>query len=687
MNPRSSITQTVVPLLVFLFTGFAAAGDFPGAVRIAAAGGHFVAGVQMAPGTDGAFELFAGHGGGSPVLPLGRFNGRLAGVAVDEGGRPLALTGDGALGVYDNDPRALALPDSRWHMLALALWNGRPVAVTHDADGLHLVRPGADQNWNIEERAALSSSPPSRAELVPDGPRLHLFWTGRPGSLAGGGIHHAVRGADGWEEREPLMFGNAAGFCAFADGRDVRLVARIADPLNAAPGHIVSKALRDGVWTDIPLSGVVLDALEDSPLSFAAAMDAGAPGGGTAWESLWLVTGADGAALTRVGSTGAAGREQLVSAGGASGSGLGPRITSLVTIVLMGVLMLMYCRRSRALSVANPERPPDLLSRAAALGVDWMLASIAMTAYHVASGDVRILPDLLMQGRVEGIFWANLGGLALFMFISEAAFGCTPGKYLAGLHVRSIFGGRAGVMQTALRNFLRVVDMYPFSGAFPGLIGAVATFLNKNRQRVGDMLAGTVVRRHLPLDRRGFLLASASPRRLELLNELGVKVRVEVPDIDEDAVKGESPEETVRLLAEAKARAMADRAKPPELVVAADTIVVLDGEIMGKPADAQEARAMLGRLSGRSHSVFTGVTVWDPGSGRALADVEETEVEFHTLTPRDIDMYVATGDPLDKAGAYGVQSGRLVKQVRGSLSNVAGLPMEKLQSMIEHLGV
>jgi septum formation protein len=164
-----------------------------------------------------------------------------------------------------------------------------------------------------------------------------------------------------------------------------------------------------------------------------------------------------------------------------------------------------------------------------------------------------------------------------------------------------------------------------------------------------------------------------------------MEVRVQPPGIDEDGVKEETPEETVRKLSQMKARAGTDSAKAGEIVVAADTVVALDGKILGKPRDAAEAGTMLTMLSGRSHSVYTGLTVWDSATGQGVTDVEETEVEFRNLSASEIEAYVATGDPMDKAGGYGVQTGNLVKQVRGSLSNVAGLPMEKLRDMLSLL--
>ncbi|MDR1612464.1 MAG: Maf family protein [Planctomycetota bacterium] len=195
-----------------------------------------------------------------------------------------------------------------------------------------------------------------------------------------------------------------------------------------------------------------------------------------------------------------------------------------------------------------------------------------------------------------------------------------------------------------------------------------------------------MVRRHCPVEKRAVILASASPRRRELLAALGLVFRSAPAEIDEGAIRGETPEDTARMLAEAKAQRVAETdGGRGEIIIAADTMVVLDGEALGKPKDAADAKRMLSLLSGRSHTVVSGVTVFDGALGRGVSGVDFTEVEFRDLSEQEIDRYVASGDPLDKAGAYGIQSGCLVKQVRGSLSNVAGLPMETLRELLDRI--
>jgi len=183
------------------------------------------------------------------------------------------------------------------------------------------------------------------------------------------------------------------------------------------------------------------------------------------------------------------------------------------------------------------------------------------------------------------------------------------------------------------------------------------------------------------------LLASRSPRRAELLRTLGVAFRVLDVEVDETPTAGEAPDAYVRRLARDKARA--GRAIVDSLpVLAADTTVVLDGAILGKPLDAADARTMLARLAGCTHEVMTGVAVID-GRGSLRDTVLATRVTFRTLAPDEIAAYVASGEPLDKAGAYGIQGlgGALVARIEGSYSNVVGLPLAETLALLDAAGV
>jgi septum formation protein len=175
-------------------------------------------------------------------------------------------------------------------------------------------------------------------------------------------------------------------------------------------------------------------------------------------------------------------------------------------------------------------------------------------------------------------------------------------------------------------------------------------------------------------------LASTSARRRELLAVLGVQFRVVAPTgVDETPLDGESPLELVRRLAVAKARSV-----DGDPVVAADTVVEVDGDILGKPVDADDARRMLRRLSGRTHLVHTGVAVRNGDRAEIEVEVVTTSVRFVALTPPAIEWYLDTGEPFDKAGAYAIQGagGVFVDGIAGSVSNVVGLPLATVVAML-----
>lgn len=179
------------------------------------------------------------------------------------------------------------------------------------------------------------------------------------------------------------------------------------------------------------------------------------------------------------------------------------------------------------------------------------------------------------------------------------------------------------------------------------------------------------------------ILASGSPRRKEILDTMGLEFSVDVSDADESFAG--TPEEMVLELSRRKALAVASR-HSGAMILAADTLVFGD-EVLGKPHSAEEAKRMLAGLSGRWHSVYTGVTMIDTRSGKTLNRADVTRVHFVALTAQDIDAYVATGEPLDKAGAYGIQGrgGMFIDRIEGSYSNVVGLPMALVRSMLLEL--
>ncbi len=182
------------------------------------------------------------------------------------------------------------------------------------------------------------------------------------------------------------------------------------------------------------------------------------------------------------------------------------------------------------------------------------------------------------------------------------------------------------------------------------------------------------------------ILASGSPRRSLLLRTAGIAFTVVVPDVDESALPGESPADHVLRLSARKAAAV--EPQPDTVVLGADTTVVLDGTIMGKPADADHAVAMLTALAGQTHSVLTGWTILGPDGGERFG-VEESRVTFHPRSREELRDYVARTSPLDKAGAYALQGddGWLIANVEGSRANVMGLPLREVVDALTHLGV
>ncbi len=178
------------------------------------------------------------------------------------------------------------------------------------------------------------------------------------------------------------------------------------------------------------------------------------------------------------------------------------------------------------------------------------------------------------------------------------------------------------------------------------------------------------------------ILASGSPRRRELLARMGYRFEILVPDVDEH-VEGPA-REVVGILSLRKARAAAAQLSDG-IVIASDTLVSLNGEALGKPADAQDARRMLLELSGNTHEVFTGVALIDAASGRTLSRVVRTGVRFRDLSDEEICAYIRTGEPMDKAGAYAIQGGAhgFVEALDGSYENVIGFPVEDVRELLE----
>lgn len=183
-------------------------------------------------------------------------------------------------------------------------------------------------------------------------------------------------------------------------------------------------------------------------------------------------------------------------------------------------------------------------------------------------------------------------------------------------------------------------------------------------------------------DNLNVVLASASPRRKELLALIFNEYDIRPADCDEALPEGIKAQEAVEYLSLIKNKATVEICDKKSLVISADTVVAVDGEILGKPQDKEDARRMISLLSGREHQVFTGVTLSLNGEFKTFS--EKTDVVFYTLTDKEIEDYISTDEPYDKAGAYGIQgkAGLLVKAVNGDYYNVVGLPVARLKREI-----
>ena len=187
---------------------------------------------------------------------------------------------------------------------------------------------------------------------------------------------------------------------------------------------------------------------------------------------------------------------------------------------------------------------------------------------------------------------------------------------------------------------------------------------------------------------RNIILASTSKQRYDILKRTGIPFVVEDSGYEEDLTLPLAPRELVQHLAEGKAKAVAVRYQDA-IIIGADTLVVCDGEIFGKPDTPLRAREMLQKLSGKTHSILTGFAVIDTKTGSTVTRAVETKLSFRALPDQQIDSYVATGEPLEKAGGYAIQGGaaRFVEKIEGDMDNVIGLPLQALLEELAKFGV
>lgn len=183
-----------------------------------------------------------------------------------------------------------------------------------------------------------------------------------------------------------------------------------------------------------------------------------------------------------------------------------------------------------------------------------------------------------------------------------------------------------------------------------------------------------------------FILASGSPRRKEILENISLEFEIMADESDEIMIEGEKPYDTVKRLAMQKAKNIASRVETGEntIVIGADTVVSIDEKILGKPKDEREAKDMLLTLSGRINTVYTGLAVLETQSGKAVSEFVSTGVKFRSLSEKEIENYIKSGEPMDKAGAYGIQKigGLFVESINGDYFNVVGLPLCRLGEIL-----
>ncbi len=330
----------------------------------------------------------------------------------------------------------------------------------------------------------------------------------------------------------------------------------------------------------------------------------------------------------------------------------------------------------------------SIIDRGFALLIDGFFV-MPVPFYYLDAQNMDIM-DSVFTVKELMLFFMWLGSIIIYTTIAEMIFGQTVGKAIARIRVRNLTGGKAKSYQILIRNFARIIDFFPIPFGEMRiwyLIAVISSSVTPRRQRIGDLLAKTVVRRYTPLAKRKIVLASASPRRKELLEEYGLEFDITPADIDENVPSGVTPRDVAKILATQKADSVARKLYDGEVVIGADTIVAIGDEILGKPVDKDDGLAMLRSLSGNTHQVITGVSIIDTATKQLIAAVEVTEVEFRELSESEIIGYVESGEGEDKAGGYAIQGsgGLFVKATLGSTSNVIGMPIELFKRMLADL--
>ncbi len=555
------------------------------------------------------------------------------------------------------------------HLYAISQENGLIIFILEDGQ------------WKAHSQIPVIGTP-QEAKLLVEYSLLKAYWRQSTGGFAESGLWQAVRKNKHWD----VLPSQGKGYGQYAV-TNWQKKATLTEEANQAPAaiNLLQQDLQTQVWKETTRI--------DIPQEFAALQSSGLASLPQN-ESLLIVR------------TDPAGAHVFLHEGHSTklvttllqNNAMGPLSLGIMLVGLLITLFLitMQARRDRRNARTATFNPAILRAggvaspavRAFAFLIDTILIAPLAGSFFWVSNDTWIT-SLTAD---DALLWYGLsmGGLCAYSTIAEGIWGQTAGKALLGIRVRNAAGGRLLPWQSFVRNIMRVIDFAPinlFGVTIPYLVALICLLLTGNRKRLGDIFGKTSVLLYTPFVKRDYLLASGSPRRRELLSALGLKFAQVAPDVDETILPEEKPAEAAMRLACKKATASVDSARQGEIIIAADTLIVLNDEFLGKPVGRDDARAMLRNLSGKVHRVFTGVCILDTATGQRIAAADVTEVIMRNLSDSEIESYVESGEADGKAGAYAIQETgeKLINQMHGSRSNVVGLPMEMLQSMLQEL--
>lgn len=367
---------------------------------------------------------------------------------------------------------------------------------------------------------------------------------------------------------------------------------------------------------------------------------------------------------------------------------LGDKKENLAQSIIEEPLLL---ERNSLLAIGGIASP---LERGIALAIDIFITLPLLVAFIAAQGlSFQNLADAneLVDKVIPAALFYNFSFM-VYTTITELLWNQTVGKKALGLYVRNITGGKASRMRIVIRNILRSIDTMtlPIPGLeIPFLPAIISMIFSKTNQRIGDRFANTIVVRRVPVETRKIILASTSPRREELLKSMGLAFESIAPEIEERIFPALSPHENAVRLAQEKADFVGNRLSGNEIIIAADTIISFNGQIIGKPEDREDAKNILKKLSAGHHQVITGLAIWDKAVDRKIAAFDITDIQMNPLTDRQIEEYVESGEADGKAGAYAIQENgrKFVRYINGSYSNVVGLPLEVLRAILDEFEI